>query len=66
LNESREIALEDAAKAARHRKVAVNYRMLAAFATDDGLSSAYRKLASDYEALADVEERVALASKASH
>ena len=44
LNESaREIALEDAAEAARHRKVAVNYRMLAAFATDDELSSAYRK-----------------------
>ena len=50
---------EYAAEAARHRKMAEEYRTLAWFATDDGLCTSYRKLADAYDALADHEDRLA-------
>jgi hypothetical protein len=54
-----EIALDYAAEAARHRKVAEEYRTLAALTTDVALTGAYRKVADAYDDLAGTEERAA-------
>ena len=48
-----------AAEAARHRRVAEEYRTLAVCTADDGLRAMYVRLASDYDALADNEDRIA-------
>ena len=57
-----EIVLDYAAEAARHRKVAEEYRTLAALTRDDALATTYRKVADAYEDLADNEDRLAQTS----
>jgi hypothetical protein len=51
--------MDYAVEAERHRYMAEEYRTMADCATDDGLRIQYRKLAEDYERLADNEARVA-------
>jgi len=48
-----------AAEAARHRNVGEEYRTMAGCAADDGLRAVYRRLADDYDLLAENEDRVA-------
>ena len=54
-----ELPLDYPAEAARHRRVAEEFRAMAAYTTDDGLRAAYTQLASGYDALADNEDRMA-------
>ena len=54
-----ELPLDYAAEAARHRHVAEEFRTMVACTMDDGLRAAYTRLASDYDVLADNEDRMA-------
>jgi hypothetical protein len=55
--------MDYAREAERHRHMAEEYRTMAEYATDHGLRTQYRKLAEDYERLADNEDRVQAISK---
>jgi len=52
-------SIDYTAEAARHRHVAEEYRTLTLCTPDDGLRAVYRRLAADYDLLADNEDRMA-------